>query len=202
VASQLVLPGIAAQRLRSSLANHGHVESVHVSAFPALRLLFGSADSVSIHMSDLQADLGESGNLIAEAGETGRLDVHIDTVTIGPLTVHDVNLRKRGETLTATAIAAPADLRAALPPGLDVQPIASGGGQLVLRASASLFGVGLAADAVLAAREGKLVVQPYGIPLGGLFTLTVFADPRVDVEGVSADVASGGYEFTATAKLT
>jgi hypothetical protein len=55
---------------------------------------------------------------------------------------------------------------------------------------------------VLAAREGKLVVQPYGIPLGGLFTLTVFADPRVDVEGVSADVASGGYEFTATAKLT
>lgn len=199
--AQLVLPGIAAQRIRDSLAARGRVISVHVSAFPAVELLFDQADRVAVQMRDLRANLAQSGDLIARAKQTDRLDVHIDDVTVGPLTVHDAILRKRGAALVASAVASPADLRSALPPGLDVQPVASGGGELVLRASASLFGVGLAANAVLAARSGRLVVQPLGIPFGGLFTLTVFADPRVDVEGVAATTTASGYEFTATAKL-
>ena len=39
------------------------------------------------------------------------------------------------------------------------------------------------------------------LPLGGLVTLTVFADPRVDVQGVGATTTPAGYVFTARATL-
>src|SRR5437764_6395058 len=39
VAVQLLLPGIAEDRLRDRLAHDGRVESVRVSAFPAVKLL-------------------------------------------------------------------------------------------------------------------------------------------------------------------
>lgn len=41
--AQLVLPGIAAQRIRSQLDRYGHVRSVSVSAFPAIELLWHRA---------------------------------------------------------------------------------------------------------------------------------------------------------------
>jgi hypothetical protein len=201
VLAQLVLPPIAERRVRDSLAKRGHVASVQISAFPALKLLFGHADSVTVRMQDLQANVGESGDLLARAKATGKLDVHIDRVTLGPLALSDVALRKRGSELTASAATTQAQLRASLPPGLDVQPIASGNGELLLRASASLFGVGLAANAALEARDGRLIVQPVGIPFGSLVTLTVFADQRIEVQGVGASPASGGYVLNAQAKL-
>jgi hypothetical protein len=55
VAAQVVLPRVAADRLRGELAPHGHVASVTVSAFPALELLWGQADDVRVRMSDYRA---------------------------------------------------------------------------------------------------------------------------------------------------
>ncbi|MFZ0377875.1 MAG: hypothetical protein WAL38_08625, partial [Solirubrobacteraceae bacterium] len=50
VVAQLVLPGIAADRLRDQLARSGTVISVKVSAFPAIELLWGDADSVVVRL--------------------------------------------------------------------------------------------------------------------------------------------------------
>ena len=83
-----------------------------------------------------------------------------------------------------------------MPPGLDVQPVASGGGRLLLRARAGFLGVGVTVDALLGARNGALVVEPE-VPFGALATLTVFADPRVSMQGVGAAPAADGYTFTA-----
>src|SRR5207248_45620 len=44
VVAQLVLPGIAEQRLRDRLSRNGTVIQVHVSAFPAIELLWHHAD--------------------------------------------------------------------------------------------------------------------------------------------------------------
>jgi hypothetical protein len=45
IVGQLVLPGIAAQRLRDQLARNGQVLSANVHAFPAIELLWHHAES-------------------------------------------------------------------------------------------------------------------------------------------------------------
>jgi hypothetical protein len=200
-AAQLVLPGIAASRIRQRLARDGTVQSVHVQAFPAIKLLWGRADSVTVRIASLTAGTSRTGDLLSRADRTRDLDVSIGTLTEGPLVLRNVSVRKRGSAVTGGAGVAESDLQAALPPGFDVQPVASGGGQLLLRARASLLGVGVAVDALLSARDGALVVQPVNVPFGALATLTVFSDPRVTVEGVGARPQAGGFAFTAQARL-
>ena len=201
VVAQLVLPSVAANRLRDELSAHGHVTSVSVHAFPAVRLLWHSADSVTITMSELHSDVRQSGDLLARAHETGKLDVRIAAATVGPLAAHDVRVTAHDGRVDARASVSEAELRAALPPGLDVQPVASGGGQLLLRGSASLFGVGISAEALLSAQAGNLVIQPVGLPLASLARLTVFADPRLAVDGVGANAYPGGFTFNVSARL-
>jgi hypothetical protein len=87
-------------------------------------------------------------------------------------------------------------------PFLDaVQPVASGNGALTLRGTASLLGLTASVDATVAAHDGALVVAP-DVPLGGLATVTVFSDPGVRVEGVSAASAPGGFSVSARARLS
>jgi hypothetical protein len=201
VAAQLVLPSVAAQRLRDELSAHGRVTSVSVHAFPAVKLLWNKADSVTVKMSELHGDVRLSGDLLARAHDTGKLDVRIAAATVGPLAAHDVHVVEQQGRLETRASVSEAELHAALPPGLDVQPVASGGGQLLLRGSASLFGFGISADALLSAQDGKLVIQPVGVPFASLARLTVFADPRIAVEGVGASSYPGGFTFTVSARL-
>lgn len=201
VVAQLVLPSVAERRLRDELSAHGRVTSVRVSAFPAVKLLWNHADSVTIKMSELHGDVRTSGDLLSRARETGKLDVRIDSARVGPLAGHAIHVSERGGRLQAQASVSDLELRSALPPGLEVAPIASGGGQLLLRGSASLFGIGLSADALLSAQDGALVIQPAGLPLAGLARLTVFADPRIAVQGVGASAYAGGYTFTVDAQL-
>jgi hypothetical protein len=201
VSAQLVLPGIAASRIRQRLARDGTVQSVRVRAFPAIKLLWDRADSVTVRFASLRADSTRTGDLLARANRTRDLDVTIGTLAEGPLVLRNVSVRKRGSDVTGEAGVAQSDLQAALPPGFDVQPLASGGGQLLLRAQASLLGLGVAVDALLGARDGALVIQPVNVPFGALATVPVFADPRVTVEGVGARSRAGGFALTAQARL-
>jgi hypothetical protein len=63
--------------------------------------------------------------------------------------------------------------------------VGSGGGQVEVRVSGELFGFGASVEAVAKAVDGKLVVQA-NAGLFGTVTHTLFADPTVYVEGVSA----------------
>ena len=201
VAAQLILPSVAASRLRDELSAHGTVQSVKVRAFPALKLLWGEADSVSIRMGELHTAVVQSGDLLAKANETGNLEVLIGTASVGPLALHDLRLHAHGGELQGQASVTEAELNAALPPGLGVQPIASGDGRLLLRGSASLFGFGVSADSLLSAQDGKLVIEPAGLPLGGLARLTVYADPRIAITGVGVSPSPGRFTFTADGRL-
>jgi hypothetical protein len=200
--AQFFLPRIAASRVRDRLARDGTVRSVEVHAFPAVELLWGKADSVEVRMADMNVDRTRTAELLSRTRDAGSVDVVIGTLTEGPLVLHDVTVRKRGDALLGAASVRDSDLRSALPPGFDVQPVASGGGQLVLRASASLFGLGLAVDALVTAQNGALVAQPVGVPFGALATFTVFSDPRIAVRVVAARTAPGGFTLTASGRLT
>jgi hypothetical protein len=200
VVAQFVLPGIAEQRLRDRLARHGTVLSVKVEAFPAITLLWHHADKVVIRMASYRAGSASLGGQLAQAGDVGSLEASAGVLQTGLLRLRHATLRKRGDELTATATVTESDLRSAVPFLDNVQPLASTDGALTLRGTATLFGLTASADATVAAQDGKLLVAP-DVPFGGLATLTLFDNPHVAVQDVSASPADGGFTVSASARL-
>jgi hypothetical protein len=202
VVIQLVAPPIAERRLRERLERSGRVDRVEIGAFPAVKLLWGRADDVVVRMRDARPGPGGLADLLARARDTERLDAHVDSLRVLTLRLRDVRLRERDAELTGSAAVTEPDLRAALPPSFDVRPVASGDGAMVLEGSAVVLGRRLSARAVVAARDGKLVIAPE-IPFGGLLSLTLFSDPRVAVTDVSArPAAGGGFTLQAAGRAT
>jgi hypothetical protein len=192
IVAQLVLPGIADQRLRDQLARNGQVLSVKVSAFPAIELLWHHADRVTIRLGQYRTAAGKLGGSLHQAVDVGSLLATASEIDVGLLKLHDAMLVKQGDRLLGSAAVSEADLRAALPILESVTPVASTGGQLVLQGTASLFGVTATVDATVHAVAGKLVVAP-NVPLGGLATITVFSNPHVAVQSVAASPKPGGF---------
>jgi hypothetical protein len=202
--AQLVLPGLAADRVRDQLAHHGRVLDVSVSAFPAIELLWHHADAVSVRMANYSGDPGTLGGSLAQAGDVGTLDASAVTVTAGLLTLHDAQLHKRGGELTGTAELREADLLRAVPFLTDVHPVADADpahpGALVLQGTASLLGVTATADATVTTSDGRIVVTPQ-VPFGGLVTVTAFANPHLAVDAVAATASGGGFALRASGHL-
>jgi LmeA-like phospholipid-binding len=198
--AQIFLPKLAADRISSRLGRYGEVRSVHVSAWPAIELLWGDADSVSVRAGSLRVSPAQTAKLLWEARGLDRLDLTAAGTREGPLALHDISLHKRGRTMHAQASVSSADVKAALPPGFDVQLLGSSDGQVLVRASGGLFGIGATVDAVAQASSGKLVVQPQGFLVEAL-KLTLFSDPHVYVEAVGASRSGGGYVLSIDARL-
>jgi hypothetical protein len=198
VVAQLVLPGIAARRLRDRLARSGKVISVSVSAFPAVELLWDRAGEVDVRLASYRAAGGAGlGHALDQTADAGTINATVDELDTGLVTLRDVTLRKRGDVLSGRALLTEGNLQAALPQGLEVEPVASGDGKLVLQGSA----LGLTADATLSAKDGALQIAPDLPLISGLLTITVFRDPDVDVQGVGASAVAGGYSMYASARL-
>ena len=200
VLAQLFLPGIAAQRLRDDLEKSGTVLEVKVSAFPAIKLLWHQADSVVVRMGSYRSGVSHLGSTLAGASDAGTIDASAQQLEVGPLTLLGGTLRKRGSELTGAATVTEADLRSAVFFLDNVEPIASENGRLTLRGTASFLGLTATVDATVAAQNGALVVAP-DVPFGGIATLTLFSNPHVEVQSVSATTVPGGFRITAAGKV-
>ena len=200
VVAQLVLPGIAEQQLRDRLSRSGTVEQVEISAFPAIELLWDDADRVVVRMRNYHSGTAQLGSLLSEAGGVGSLDASAGTLTAGLLTVHDAVLRKHGDRMTASAEVTESDLRTAIPVLQSVVPVASGGGELTLRGTATVLGVTASVDATARAQNGQIVVTP-DVPFGGLATISVFSNPAVEVQGLSASPTPNGFRVAAVGRI-
>jgi hypothetical protein len=201
--AQLLLPRIAASTISSRVGRYGAVADVSVSAWPAVELLWGSADSVRVHARRLSLSPAQAAKLLWEGRGAARMDLTADALQVGPLRLSNARLRKRGGALSAEARASESDVRAALPAGWALTLLGSQGGEVEVRASGGLFGVGASVDAVALASEGRLVAHPLGPLLEGL-QLTLFSDRHVHVLGVGARAESGpppGYRLSMTATL-
>jgi hypothetical protein len=198
--AQVLLPRIAAQDLRHRLSRSGEVEHLEVHAFPALELLWHHADRVVVRMRTYRSSTGSLARLLGQSVDVDQLDATAARFSSGLLALRDARLRKRGGVLTGEARVSEADVRAALP-GLDVRPVASGGGQLVLEGSVNVLGARVSLRARAGAQGGRLVVEPEGLPLGGLATITVFDDPHVAIESVGAEPAPDGFRLSARGRL-
>jgi hypothetical protein len=205
VMAQLVLPSIAARIARDQIGKYGTVRSVSVRAFPAIELLWGRAESASVRAGDLSMSVSQLNELLPRTRGIERLDLSASGLHVGPLSLHEVDVRKRGEEVEVRGRIEEADLQHALPAGVRAQLVENGRGAVEVRVSGSLFGVGASMLATLSAHEGKLVAQPQSFPFAGLARLTVFSDPRLFIESVelkpATDLAEGGAYVTLRARL-
>jgi hypothetical protein len=203
VLAQILIPKIAASSISSKLRRYGRVQSVSVSAWPAVKLLWGSADSVTVRMRTLNLSTHQAAGLVWEGRDAGELKFTATSAKVGPLGLERVTLGKHGDKLSAQADAGAAAVGAALPPGMSVALVRSEAGSVEVRASGGLFGVSASINAVAGSQEGRLVARPLGLLLSG-FQLTLFADPHVYVEGVAAAplaAESGAYALQMSARL-
>jgi hypothetical protein len=203
VLAQVVLPRIAASRIRSRVGRYGDVESASVSAWPALELLWGHAGSVHVRAKDLSLSPTQVAALLWEAQGAASMHVSAESVRLGTLRLSDASLQKHGSALTGQALTSEADVKAALPAGFEVQLLRSEDGEVEVQATGGLFGVDASVKAVAGASEGKLVAHPLGLLLERL-QLTLFSSPHVYVEGVGASVEREqplSYKLSMSARL-
>ncbi len=200
VIAQLVLPGIAAQRIRDQLSHSGRVLEVKVSAFPAVELLWHQADKVVVRMANYRSGSGHLASLLDQSSNVGTLDASAAQLTTGLLTVRNATLHKSGDVLSGSAGVDETDLRSAVPFLQSVTPVASSNGQLTLQGTATILGVTATVPATVATQNGALLVRP-DVPFGGLATITIFKDPHVEVQSLSATRTATGFSVSARGRL-
>jgi LmeA-like phospholipid-binding len=187
VLAQVFLPGVAASRIRKRVGRYGTVQSVSVSAWPAVKLLWGDADSVTVRARSLKTSAAQTAKLLWDARGLGDMKLTAQASQVGALKLSDVSLEKHGKTLSGQARMTDADVKAALPEGFDVQFVKSEGGQVEVQASGGLFGIAASVNAVASASEGRLIARPRGFLVEAL-QLTLFSEPHIYVEGVGVQV--------------
>jgi hypothetical protein len=201
--AQLLLPRIAADRISGRLGRYGEVQSVSVSAWPAIELLWGDADSVKVRAGDLSLTPGQAEALLGEGGGTETVQLTASSVQVAGLTLRDVSFHQSAGALHGEAQMTEADVRAALPAGMGVTLLSSAGGRVRVQASGGLLGLLAPIEAEAQARDGALVVHPVGPLLGGV-QLTLLSRPRIYVEGVGASLTGSSppaYRLTMSARL-
>jgi hypothetical protein len=144
-ASQMVLPPFARSRIADRLGDRvGDVRSVDVAATPAVKLLWGHADRVDLHLGDVDAGaLGGGGGRLATVDD---VDVRVDDVATPVGDVEDVHLRKSGDAFDADA------LLAADAAGGALQPQVGSDGTLLMVTPGGLRLRVTAADGAIVAR--------------------------------------------------
>jgi hypothetical protein len=194
VLAQLFLPSLAARRVRDRVARYGTVKSAHVSAFPAVKLLWGKADSVSVSASALAVAPAQIASLLWEAHDVDRMTVTADSTTLSVpslpsgLNISNTRMDKHGEVIHASAVLTQQQLDAALPGGFHIEPVASEDGSVEARASGGFFGLQASINALVKPIDGKLVVEPQNLPFGGFAKVTLFSDPHLRVQSVGLRV--------------
>ncbi|HET9719964.1 MAG TPA: hypothetical protein VFP55_07810 [Solirubrobacteraceae bacterium] len=198
---QLVLPGLAASTLRDRLAGSGRVLSVNVSAFPAIELLWHSADRVVVRMASYRSPVSHLNSLLQDSRGVGTLVASVGVLRSGLLTLHDVTLTKQGSRLTGSGTLLESDLQASVPFLRSVRLVSATSDSVTVAGTASALGVSATVPATIRPEQGRLVVVP-DLPLGGFATVTVFSEPHVSVDGVGGRPIPGGIEMTARARFT
>jgi hypothetical protein len=208
VLAQLFLPAIAASRIRSRVGRYGTVKSVTVTAWPAVELLWGKAESVDVRAGNVTITGAQLAKLLGEARGVRSVSVSAESVKAGTLQMRDARLQKHGDALSGSAWASQAAVKQALGAGLEVQLLhSSSSGRVQMSVGGDLFGVKAAVQAVAEAQGGHVVVHPLGFFLLEGLKLTLFAEPNVYVEGVGASAAAGpsgqgaGYRLSFWASL-
>lgn len=173
VLSQALLPGITGGRIEDRLTEEGGSADVSVSAFPALRLVFGDGDSLEATGSGLDLQPKEDDPLVFESLDGfDQVDLDLDDLRAGPFAVESFELTRDGSGpyhLDSQATVSGAELidygaaQAGLPSGPLLRFLA---GQLPLAGRK----VPIALDMELESEDGRVRVVSGGGTVAGIPT--------------------------------
>jgi hypothetical protein len=196
--AQLILPAIAVKLVRDRISRYGTVKSASISAFPAIELLWGKAESATLvagHLQVTAAQLAEITAHVWEARGVEKATVSAEQATVSVsglasgLHASDIHASKRGSQISGGATVTQQALDEAAPGGFHIQPLASGNGEVEVRATGALFGTNTSISALIKPLDGRLVVEPQGLPFGGFTSVTLLSVPHLDIESVAMEVA-------------
>ena len=206
IAAQLLLPGVAEQRLKSDLERQASAVEVSVKAFPAVKLLFGHADDVTIDIANLRPDEDRRRGRVA-AGPArrdaqGRQAGRSRQGARGPPPAHRGRAaEKERQRAHRRRALRKSDVDAALPAELELvdREVPNG---LAVAGSTDVFGELIEAEAnIFADDDGSLVLEPSDDLLGELVSVPIFEDDRVAVDSISAQISGDIYIVTARGHL-
>jgi hypothetical protein len=97
VASQFAVPAIAEHHVAGRLTEGGGTADVSLSAFPAIRLLFGDGDRIEVRGRDLHLPTSseEAANL-DQLDHYSHVDVRLRDSRIGPVAARNLVIRRDG----------------------------------------------------------------------------------------------------------
>jgi hypothetical protein len=173
-ASELFLPGYAAHRVASQLEKNGGHVHVTVKSRPALRLLFGDGDRLSVDGAGVTVELPSFGakpkDVLGKLDGFTNVDIELRRVSAPPLSVSAFSLSRHGNSspyrLQMTGSTTASDLAGYVGGALG----ALGASVLMPNATAPLP---IRVDYALRSDHGRAVVtggagQVAGVPLGPL----------------------------------
>jgi hypothetical protein len=193
---QVVLPGIAADRLRASLLRTSVGVRASVSAAPAVELLFGQAGSVVVHISTMRSQRGPVGSLIARASHTTNLTATVRQLFVDGLTLQRITLLKQGPKMSIRAFVSRSSIDSVLPLNITLTP-APGAAGIQLQVTADILGAKRTVSARVQAANGSIEIGPDLSLPAHLLQVTIFRAPGFSVDQVSARTAGDGYELDA-----
>lgn len=212
LAAQLLLPPLEAKAVRDKVGRYGNVKSASVSSWPAIKLLWGEADRVTVAAGTLEATPAQ---LLAQLWEVRgvnevTLSAEQTIVTIpgfqGSLRLEDVHTHKQGSEIQTTLTVTQKSIDEALPAGISIEPLSTQNiGQIELRASGDLFGVQGSLTALVKPLEGTVIAEPQGFPFASLATMTLFSDPHLKVRSIAIEGIPGkpsSYRLSLRSQLT
>jgi hypothetical protein len=200
VVLQLLLPRIAEHVARERAGRYGRVVDAHVSAFPAVQLLWEDAQSASLRYASASIGQQQAIGELVKASGVDDLDVTAASMQVGAVQFADFALHKRGSAVTVSGDLTEASLRAAAPAGLQLQEVVANGSQIEVRAAGEVFGATVSTRALVVVSQGEIVAEPEGL-LGAVAHVTLFSDPRLDVQTLSL-TPLGGQSATWRLELT
>lgn len=193
--SQVVLPPLAASHIRDGLLRNGVGAHVSVSAFPALELLFGHADTVDVHVQRmLSGGHGNLHHLLADIGNVSELNASIDRMSLLGFPAEEVVVQKRGAMLSASATITRPGIESVIPKSISLDAAEEGEHSLRMMIAARPLGHWIRVAARLIAAEGQLRAVPDAPGLEFLH-LTAFSDPSLAITGVGVRVGRDRYRF-------
>jgi hypothetical protein len=193
VVMQLTLRGTAEGKVRDEVGDDR--AKVTVKASPALKLLFGHADEITIDTPTVAGDAeAPLGRLLDRAKDVGRTDARVGRIQVagqaGNLTLRDVHAIVQDGRVEATASLSIRELASLVPGGGTLRALPSGSGgepRFSVTVDVPLLG-STTVDGVVAAQDGAVQVAAEGLPIP--VAITIFQDPSIAVDTVRG-TASG-----------
>jgi hypothetical protein len=203
--AQLLLPGIAAQKIREEVGRYGKVEKVTVSASPAIELLWRAAERIHVTASTLRITPSELAGLARKLSRVEHAELVAPSLELvfsapvqGKMLLHDARLTRQDGVLTASGTLRAQDMHVALPAGLQVEGLEAVEGQPQAVLGGEALAVHVTGHAQLSAQGGDLVAQPTGLPVAG--SLTIFSDSAIYLQRISAAPQGEGVRVSIEAR--